>query len=71
MDSAGNDEQVKEDSEEDEGGEENGEGEDDDDLKSPEDAVAALIDEAVIKKIENVLGMEGRYEVLAELYCNI
>lgn len=73
-DSAGNDEELKEDSEDGEDGEENGEGEDgededgDEDFESPEDAAAALTVEAAMKTIEEVLGMDRRNEVLAALY---
>lgn len=69
-DSAGNDEELKEDGSDEDGDGEDGEetDEDDEDFESPEDAAAALTVEAAMNAIEDVLGLKRRNEVLAALY---
>eukprot|EP00177_Eucheuma_denticulatum_P003255 GFKZ01005886.1.p1 GENE.GFKZ01005886.1~~GFKZ01005886.1.p1 ORF type:complete len:2709 (+),score=386.99 GFKZ01005886.1:151-8277(+) len=70
--SAGNDEELKEDgSEEGEEGEAKDEGDEDEgeeNFESPEEAAAAMTTEATMKAIEDVLGFQRRNEVLAALY---
>lgn len=66
-DTAGNDDELKED-DGDEDGEGEGDEDNDDDFESPEDAAAAMTVEAAMKVIEEVLGTKRRNEVLAALY---